>query len=77
MKAIFMVDVDKDELGEAVATITSNGITFFAEGTIKPMPTKEDLDSDEIAAYLDRGHDWAYKDGWNACIDEILGDTGE
>ena len=74
MKALMLIDVDKDEIGEATATITSNGITFFAEGIIKPMPTKKDLDTDE-RVYLQRGHDKIYKEGWNDCIDEILGET--
>lgn len=67
MKAVFVIDVDKDELGEAVATITANDITFFANGVIRPLPQK--LPRNEL------GNMSLYKSGWNACLDEILGET--
>lgn len=68
MKAILVIDVDKDELGEAVATITSKekDITFFARGVIKPMPTydwHEEGKENEC-------EEW-YKNGWNDCLEEI------
>ena len=69
MKAVFVIDVDKDELGEAVATITAeeNGITFFARGVIKPMPQKISKGNIFMSAIE--------RDTGNACIDEILGET--
>ena len=68
MKAVFVTDVDKEELGEAVATITANGITFFARGVIRPLPKKmyEDLPAQALLEY-----DEAYGSGWNACLTEI------
>ena len=70
MKAVFVIDVDKDELGEAVATITAeeNGITFFARGVIKPMPQKMRTDADDI-------EEDSYWNGWNDCLAEITGET--
>ena len=70
MKAVFVIDVDKDELGKAVATITAieNGITFFARGVIKPMPQKMKHE-DEI------DYEYGYIDGRNELIDEIMGET--
>ena len=43
MKAVLVIDVDKDELGEAFATITAEekGITFFARGVIRPLPERQ------------------------------------
>lgn len=73
MKAVFVIDVDKDELGEAVATITAeeNDITFFARGVIRPLPSKL-----VPFGYLDVGNeDGLYEKGYNDCIDEITGET--
>lgn len=69
MKAVFVIDVDKDELGEAVATITTkeNDITFFAKGVIRPLPQKLKLriQREWITDY-DR-----YEIGYNACLEKI------
>lgn len=75
MKALIVIDVDKDELGEAVATITTkeNDITFFARGVIRPLPTKADVDN---VAF--KGKSNAYRQGfisgYNCCVDEISGE---
>ena len=70
MKAVFVIDVDKEELGEAVATITAeeNDITFFASGFIRPLPNRwyED-ESTSFANGIARG--------FNKCIDAITGET--
>lgn len=68
MKAVFVIDVDKDELGEAVATITTkeNDISFFARGVIRPLPDKwYENGSTSFAMGIARG--------FNKCIDEITG----
>lgn len=73
MKALFVIDVDTDELGEAVATITANNTTFSARGVIRPLPQKMTM---EKALKMERVG--AIKDiytTWNACLDEILGDS--
>lgn len=64
MKAVFVIDVDKDELGKAYATITANDITFFAEGVIRPLPNSFGIDIDDPLAI-----------GWNACLRRIMGET--
>ena len=76
MKAVFVidVDVDKDQLGEAMATITSMsnrrypyGHTFFTRGIIRPLPRR--LDGEDLSWYN------ANKiDGWNDCLSEITGE---
>ena len=69
MKAVFVIDVDKDELGEAVATITTkeNDITFFAKGVIRPLPQKLKLRIQrEWSTDYDR-----YEIGYNACLEKI------
>lgn len=68
MKALLVIDVDKDELGEAVATITANDITFFARGVIKPLPQKRKTSVD--TDLFEQGVNY----GWNACLDEIMGE---
>ena len=70
MKAVFVIDVDKDELGKAFATITAeeNDISFFARGVIRPLPKPHT----ELDAFLE-GDDYA--DGFNDCLAEIMGET--
>ena len=70
MKAVFVIDVDEDELGEAVATITAeeNDITFFARGVIRPLPNPV---KDMGTVYLNN----IYSLGWNDCLDAITGET--
>ena len=69
MKAVFVIDVDKDELGKAVATITAeeNDITFFAKGVIRPLPKR--IPTNEY------GYMTPYGSVWNACLAEITGET--
>lgn len=78
MKAVFVIDVDKDELGEAVATITTkeNDITFFAKGVIRPLPQFMDeavpyqVSETEVDCYQD-----PYATGFNDAIRLITGET--
>lgn len=75
MEAVLVIDVDREELGEAVATITANDITFFARGFIKSLPEKKEMITDlsqltdSVSGKIAR----AFIKGYNACIDEIEG----
>lgn len=74
MKAILVIDIPDDvELSNAYAQV----ITYFgcksikdfpgSNYKIKPMPKKKKF-----------SNEWAHEHffyGWNACIDEILGET--
>lgn len=63
MIAVFVIDVDKDELGEAVATITANDITFFARGVIRTLPQKIEGKREKFMP--------TYSLGWNDCLDAV------
>lgn len=76
MKAVFVIDIDdEDELGEAFATITSEekDYYFFTKGVIRLLPHKKMPKQGEAfpqdMRLIDR---WR---GWDACIDEIMGET--
>lgn len=88
MKAVFVIDVDEDELGEAVATITAeeNDITFFARGVIRPLPCKKYMRQmpSDVLEKDKRKRDFiihkvdvdnSYVEGWNDCLDAITGET--
>ena len=72
MKAVFVIDVDKDELGEAFATITAGekDFYFFAKGVIRPLPEK-------MIPEMVLGNKFAEGcvQGWNDCLEVILGET--
>lgn len=71
MKAVFIIDVDKDELGKAVATITAeeNDISFFARGVIRPLPQEREFGKQNIMPIKVDGNSFVL--GWNACLEEI------
>lgn len=74
MKAVFVIDVDKDELGKAFATITAeeNDISFFARGVIRPLPQKMTM---EKALKMERcGSIRDIYTTWDACLAEITGE---
>lgn len=77
MKALFVIDVGKDELGEAVATITANDTTFFARGVIRPLPEECDDATEIYNAHgeVDCYQLTDYAEGWNACLEEIQNDN--
>lgn len=74
MKAILVIDMPDDDLNDYtfVVEIIKNGVIPFSAEDLawryrivqaKPMPEKK------------KETDYnAYKSGWNACIDEILGE---
>ena len=80
MKAVFVIDVDKDELGKAFATITAeeNDISFFARGVIRPLPQKKN--TSKLQGFGNTQIVWTDRiihqnEGWNDCLDEIVGET--
>lgn len=68
MKVVLVIDVDKDELGEAFADITAeeSGISFFARGVIRPLPQKIVGKREMFMP--------TYSLGWNDCIGTMLGE---
>lgn len=73
MKAIFIFDVDKNEYGEAVAMITKEDYTtFFARGVIRPLPSKR---RKPFTKTFGTPYNIGKAEGYNRCLDEILGET--
>ena len=77
MKAILVVDIpDYDDVSKlGVMYIVSNQrgqvvkSNMIIKPCLRPMPMKKDTVRDEPYSIED------YRIGWNACIDEILGET--
>lgn len=63
MKAVLVIDVE--EHGDYYADVYRKDADDRFEGrySLKPLPSK------------DYWHKKDYADGWNACLDEILGET--
>ena len=78
MKAILVIDIEKDvdiktlrANFEVCGDIRIKPYYQFRKGVeLKPMPER-------IISASEYGLDGAYKDGWNECIDEILGEEDE
>ena len=70
MKAIIVVDIDDcdDIMDYGLFHYPSN--KFVHDVHLKPMPKKEEADDDN-----DGWHEIDFKEGWNACLDEITGET--
>ena len=77
MKAILVIDVDDCVNVEACNSTVYVEFPFMANGwvrkysnvSIKPMPEKNTWDITK------NGHVTEYAEGYNACLDEILGET--
>ena len=71
MKAIIVIEIDEKHL-----MAESNDLYDRLNGRkceLKPMPEKMTLNEAMKVGYGTDG--FAYRNGWNACIDEILGET--
>lgn len=88
MKAIMIVDIpdncNKELLSKTPASITFNHGTYktllYVEGYLKPMPQKKDAFEECMkldmmtTGKISEAIVWQVQ-GYNTCIDEILGDT--
>jgi hypothetical protein len=70
MRAVLVVDVDDDMIGEVDYTVLNKKEMVNGRAELRPLPKrKEDLHY-PCNEYLQ-----AVKEGWNACLDEITGET--
>ena len=70
MKAVLVVDVDDDMIGEVDYTVMSKAEMVNGRAELRPLPNrKEDLHY-PCNEYLQ-----AVNEGWNVCLDEITGET--
>ncbi len=68
MKAILVIDISDENLWK-----TSNDIYERMKGykcSLKPMPEKQDMMEFHRANGI-----YSQRKGWNACLEEILGET--
>lgn len=78
MKALLVIDVEEDMIGEVDYTVLTKGNMCNGRAELKPMPQKlhesrpmyGENKNIVIGTRIDE-----YSKGWNACIDEILGGT--
>ena len=69
MKAVLVIDVDDDMIGEVDYTVLTKKEMVNGRAELRPLPNrKEDLHY-PCNEYLQ-----AVNEGWNACLDEILGE---
>lgn len=75
MKAVLVIDVDDKYLGKEISLIKftdNNGI--YCSEELKPIPEKRILPEDQTTGTAYGVDPW-FSDGWNACLDEITGET--
>jgi hypothetical protein len=87
-KAILVIDVDEKHLGKEVSLIKfTNGNAIFCSETLKPLPQKKDcfekienvinqkINKKETDEKIDKIR--SYSEGYNDCLDDILGGNNE
>ena len=67
MKALIVIDIDETHLHKESMELFDRLKGYKCE--LMPMPYKKEADDN------DGWHEIDFKEGWNACIDEILGET--
>ncbi len=68
MKAILVMDIDEKYIGSIGTEIQFINQKYNCTWKLKPMP-KTKQHEEEI------DYEYGYIDGWNACLDEITGET--
>jgi len=65
MKAILVIDIDDDMIGEVDYTVLSKSEMVNGRTKLRPLPEMNTWDVTE------NGHVTEFAEGWNACLDEI------
>ena len=73
MKAILVIDIDEKYIGEIGNKIRFFNQTYDCKWKLKPIPQKRILPK-EMVDGTNYGEEPWFSDGYNACIDEILGE---
>lgn len=80
MKAILVVDVPDDfETKDAIAIVdvqNEKGEGVIAMCPLKPLPQKQ-IPRIRWTPFDDVGYDCGFIDGYNACLDSIIGENNE
>lgn len=70
MKAILVIDVDEDMIGEVDYTVLSKVEMVNGRTELRPLPDMENPTRLKDGTYFK-----AYDTGWNDCLKEITGET--
>ena len=76
MKAILVIDVDEKSIGREVnyIRVQGNGYSYIVKAVgedvrLRPLPQRKETNGKEPFEIF------MHREGWNQCLDEILGET--
>lgn len=72
MKAILVIDLEEDMIGEVDYTILTKENMCNGRAQLKPMPQKKECYK-LVELVTESDFMTGFKCGWNDCVDEILG----
>ena len=81
MKAVLVVDVDDDMIGEVDYTVLNKKEMVNGRAELRPLPEKDEEPEDDLTDYVQQDYDrmasyfYGLINGRNNVINEILGET--
>ena len=81
MKAVLVVDVDDDMIGEVDYTVLNKKEMVNGRAELRPLPEKDEEPEDDLTEYVQQDYDrmasyfYGLINGRNNVINEILGET--
>ena len=81
MKAVLVIDVDDDMIGEVDYTVMSKSEMVNGRAELRPLPEKDEEPEDDLTDYVQQDYDrmasyfYGLINGRNNVINEILGET--
>jgi len=81
MKAVLVIDVDDDMIGEVDYTVMSKAEMVNGRAELRPLPEKDEEPEDDLTDYVQQDYDrmasyfYGLINGRNNVINEILGET--
>ena len=81
MRAVLVVDVDDDMIGEVDYTVMNKKEMVNGRAELRPLPEKDEEPEDDLTDYVQQDYDrmasyfYGLINGRNNVINEILGET--
>ena len=81
MRAVLVVDVDDDMIGEVDYTVMNKAEMVNGRAELRPLPEKDEEPEDDLTDYVQQDYDrmasyfYGLINGRNNVINEILGET--
>ena len=81
MRAVLVVDVDDDMIGEVDYTVLTKKEMVNGRAELRPLPEKDEEPEDDLTDYVQQDYDrmasyfYGLINGRNNVINEILGET--